>query len=426
MNSIIKLVNIKKPSEILEKAKKYPIGTVRKWTTGQFKKEAERKWKPVSVVGSPANISKIDRARELGRLAFHDGINAPFLDSDMMALVDRKQVGEGIEPMKAWIAGWTEENLKAPVPGQVEAPKSKYGGDKTAGFLFSIYDGIIRNGQFALYAKASPLEFERVQKLASEGLVQVFEDTDSADGRTHFVTLTDKGRERAGLPEREPYPMIESPESAYGKVKVEDFIGRGQLSAMNAASRGEEGAFFQEKRAEMKNIFATMPRTYDTDGQGGKAVAYLHYFKGGSDWYITELDRAPEQLQAFGYAILNGDKEMAELGYISIKELIANGVELDLYYTPQTLNEIRGVQKSLKHKLVFGKSVPASVYEHKDVPGAGAKKRKKLKKKGDKVEAVMGEFKRGTLRSGSGEKVTDRKQAIAISLSEAGLSRKKK
>jgi hypothetical protein len=37
-----------------------------------------------------------------------------------------------------------------------------------------------------------------------------------------------------------------------------------------------------------------------------------------------------------------------------------------------------------------------------------------------KVERAMGEMKHGTLRSGrSGKKVTDRKQAIAIGLSEA-------
>jgi acetyl-CoA carboxylase alpha subunit len=40
------------------------------------------------------------------------------------------------------------------------------------------------------------------------------------------------------------------------------------------------------------------------------------------------------------------------------------------------------------------------------------------KRKG-KVEKVMGEHKRGTLRSGSGGKVRSRKQAIAIGLSEA-------
>lgn len=41
------------------------------------------------------------------------------------------------------------------------------------------------------------------------------------------------------------------------------------------------------------------------------------------------------------------------------------------------------------------------------------------KKAQDKVEEVMHEKKKGTLRSGSGKKVTSRKQAIAIGLSEA-------
>jgi Family of unknown function (DUF6496) len=41
------------------------------------------------------------------------------------------------------------------------------------------------------------------------------------------------------------------------------------------------------------------------------------------------------------------------------------------------------------------------------------------KKAGKKVERAMHERKRGTLKSGSGRKVTSRKQAIAIGLSEA-------
>lgn len=41
------------------------------------------------------------------------------------------------------------------------------------------------------------------------------------------------------------------------------------------------------------------------------------------------------------------------------------------------------------------------------------------KKAQSKVKKVMEEKKRGTLRSGSGKKVTSRKQAIAIGLSEA-------
>lgn len=46
--------------------------------------------------------------------------------------------------------------------------------------------------------------------------------------------------------------------------------------------------------------------------------------------------------------------------------------------------------------------------------------RKYGKKAGAKVKKVMREFKRGKLKSGrSGKKVTSRKQAVAIGLSEA-------
>lgn len=41
------------------------------------------------------------------------------------------------------------------------------------------------------------------------------------------------------------------------------------------------------------------------------------------------------------------------------------------------------------------------------------------KKAGDKVEKAVHEMKKGKLKTGSGKKVTDRKQAIAIGLSEA-------
>ena len=48
------------------------------------------------------------------------------------------------------------------------------------------------------------------------------------------------------------------------------------------------------------------------------------------------------------------------------------------------------------------------------------------KEKQNKVEKVMKEFKEGTLKSSSGDKVESRKQAVAIALSEAGKSKKKK
>lgn len=53
---------------------------------------------------------------------------------------------------------------------------------------------------------------------------------------------------------------------------------------------------------------------------------------------------------------------------------------------------------------------------------------RQTKKKEDKVEKVMHEYKEGTLKSGpegKGGKVKSRQQAIAIALSEAGISKKK-
>jgi Zn-dependent metalloprotease len=46
-----------------------------------------------------------------------------------------------------------------------------------------------------------------------------------------------------------------------------------------------------------------------------------------------------------------------------------------------------------------------------------------MDKKG-KVRKVMGEFKDGKLQSGSGHKVTNRSQAMAIALKKAGINRK--
>jgi len=49
---------------------------------------------------------------------------------------------------------------------------------------------------------------------------------------------------------------------------------------------------------------------------------------------------------------------------------------------------------------------------------------KKPTKGQKKVEKVMSEYKSGSLKSSSGKKVTSRKQAIAIAMSEAGMTKK--
>lgn len=116
------------------------------------------------------------------------------------------------------------------------------------------------------------------------------------------------------------------------------FIGRQQLSVLGDACYGEERQFFIDKIVEMGNLVEKMPKTYEQDGKGDQAIAYLHYFKGNMDWYITEKDMEMPQIQAFGLADLGYG---GEFGYISIQELIENNIELDLHFTPKTIKEIR-------------------------------------------------------------------------------------
>lgn len=117
------------------------------------------------------------------------------------------------------------------------------------------------------------------------------------------------------------------------------FMGRNQLRAIRDGLKGEEQAFFQEKIAEYSDRFRQMPKVYEQDGLGDNAIVHLHYFYGNMDWFITERDMTQVQHQAFGLADF-GDG--GELGYISIQEIIETGkVELDLYWTPKTLAEVK-------------------------------------------------------------------------------------
>ncbi|HPS08875.1 MAG TPA: hypothetical protein PLG22_15200 [Kiritimatiellia bacterium] len=114
-----------------------------------------------------------------------------------------------------------------------------------------------------------------------------------------------------------------------------------QYAAIIDGMRGEEGDAFIEIIDRIHATWQAMPKTYESTAKGRAALAHLHYFIGGCDWWIVEKDADPDhagQVQAFGIADLGMG---AELGYISIPELLENGAELDLYYTdPKTIGEL--------------------------------------------------------------------------------------
>lgn len=122
---------------------------------------------------------------------------------------------------------------------------------------------------------------------------------------------------------------------------VKPFLSHSQFMAMNSFCSGEEGSYYMHQFIELARRIKRMPATYEQDGAGGRAIAYLHYFWGESDWYIMEKDIDGGVAQAFGYAVLNGDGYCAELGYISIDELVQVGAELDLHFPPCPLEEIK-------------------------------------------------------------------------------------
>jgi hypothetical protein len=73
---------------------------------------------------------------------------------------------------------------------------------------------------------------------------------------------------------------------------------------------------------------AGAPPLYAQDGKGLEAIVHAHYFVGGCDWLVTEYDPADDL--AFGWACLNGDRQNAELGYVSLAELEEIRVPLQL------------------------------------------------------------------------------------------------
>ena len=145
------------------------------------------------------------------------------------------------------------------------------------------------------------------------------------------------------------------------KFQVEQYLRNGglfdhfmpvsQRFSFLEALEGEEADFFIDNLWELAKTIRGIPVTYNTeDVETADKVLHLHYFGGGVDAWIVERDvgDTPDQngegpqLQAFGkITLFGGGWRGAEWGYISIADLIANGVELDFYWEAKTVKEMR-------------------------------------------------------------------------------------
>jgi hypothetical protein len=121
------------------------------------------------------------------------------------------------------------------------------------------------------------------------------------------------------------------------------FVCPAQAFCIRSAMQGEEGDYFRAKVHELQTVVDSMPVTYETEGSDEPRIAQLHYFGGCVDAWIAELDKGspndpPEayQSQAWGKIDLGCGPE---LGYISIPDLLRQGLELDLHWKPKPLSD---------------------------------------------------------------------------------------
>jgi hypothetical protein len=118
-------------------------------------------------------------------------------------------------------------------------------------------------------------------------------------------------------------------------IILKHFISLNQLSVMISLKE------LIIKMESIINIINLMPKVYEQEElESDKRKFYLHYFTASSGFYISEKDLSNEQLQAYGFVCLNGDKQNAEFGYISILEIINAGAEIDLHFKPCLQTEI--------------------------------------------------------------------------------------
>jgi hypothetical protein len=85
-----------------------------------------------------------------------------------------------------------------------------------------------------------------------------------------------------------------------------------------------------------KDLLSILPPLYAQDELGDDAIAYIKLLQPDIDWlwFVTEWDS-----EDIMFGLVFGFEK--ELGYISLSELIASDVQIDLEFRPTSLKEIK-------------------------------------------------------------------------------------
>jgi len=193
------------------------------------------------------------------------------------------------------------------------------------------------------FARMNKKRAERMEYI--EGLKgEIGELETELDGLTRKIEIAQIEAEDKAL--NTPKPLTRQ-EGLDMLDELRPWLSRQQYRAMaDVIRKGEESEAYIDRAQVLASIIDGMAKSYEQDGKGmEETTAYLHYFRGGGDWYITEKDAKGDGTeQAFGWA----DPGMGhgELGYIGVDELTGAGVELDLYFEPKPLSQAVAVQEA--------------------------------------------------------------------------------
>lgn len=132
-------------------------------------------------------------------------------------------------------------------------------------------------------------------------------------------------------------------------------------------------------------------------------------------WFFKDGGQTPKKGDEIK-SIKKGDRIKDKYGY-EAEVYYADGEKIEAQYKSGATYTYR--QKDFDNGEVRFLWSDRNIYKDSNYEKGGQTAAQKKK-----IEKVMHEFKMGTLKSSSGDKVSDREQAIAIALSEVGLSKK--
>lgn len=200
------------------------------------------------------------------------------------------------------------------------------------------------------------------------------------------IALKSGGKADAVATERIRERLKRKPKEGDPKVKLSDFpkacvfLNDSQKVVIRKAIEEYEDCLRDTERS-----LNELPKLYEQDGKGMKAIAYAHLFNSTMDFYVTEFDGQDE---VFGLFLGHGMD--SELGHNTLEQLKKH-FELDLHFDPKPLSDFVMSDEEKKREDAKANKKPTSK-PAKQKKEKKAKQQKQKFKVGDYVKWFDGAF----------------------------------